>query len=57
MISRKLTNVQIAWCVGQDIDDGDYVNRGIGFPELIAKIRPESCYIAYHTENGVLGFG
>ena len=53
----KLTNAQIAWRVAQDIQDGAYVNLGIGFPELVAQFQPEGRHITYHTENGVLGFG
>jgi 3-oxoadipate CoA-transferase beta subunit len=53
----KLTNAQIAWRAAQDIQDGAYVNLGIGFPEMIAKFQPEGRHITYHTENGVLGFG
>ena len=53
----KLTNAQIAWRAAQDIEDGAYVNLGIGFPEMIAKFQPEGRHITYHTENGVLGFG
>lgn len=53
----KLTNAQIAWRAAQDIEDGSYVNLGIGFPEMIAKFQPEGRDVTYHTENGVLGFG
>ena len=53
----KLTSAQIAWRAAQDIEDGAYVNLGIGFPELIAKYQPEGRHVTYHTENGVLGFG
>ena len=54
----KLSNAQIAWRAAQDIEDGAYVNLGIGFPELVAKFqRPGGCEAVYHTENGVLGFG
>jgi len=53
----KLSNAQIAWRAAQDIEDGAYVNLGIGFPEMIAKFQPEGREITYHTENGVLGFG
>lgn len=55
--SIKLSNDQIAWRAAQDIEDGAYVNLGIGFPEMIARFRPEGRFVAYHTENGVLGFG
>jgi 3-oxoadipate CoA-transferase beta subunit len=54
---QKLTNAQIAWRAAQDIEDGAYVNLGIGFPELIAKFQPEGRHVTYHTENGVMGFG
>ena len=53
----KLTNAQIAWRAAQDIEDGSYVNLGIGFPEMIAKFQPEGREVIYHTENGILGFG
>jgi len=52
-----LNNAQIAWRAAQDIEDGSYVNLGIGFPEMIAKFQPEGRDVTYHTENGVLGFG
>lgn len=57
MSLQKLTNAQIAWRAAQDLEDGSYVNLGIGFPELIARFQPEGRHITYHTENGVLGFG
>ena len=57
MAYTKLTNAQIAWRAAQDIEDGAYVNLGIGFPEMIAKFQPEGRDVIYHTENGVLGFG
>ncbi|MGY9048454.1 3-oxoadipate CoA-transferase subunit B [Puniceibacterium antarcticum] len=52
-----LSNAQIAWRAAQDIEDGSYVNLGIGFPEMIAKFQPVGRDVTYHTENGVLGFG
>nr|WP_319249879.1 CoA transferase subunit B [uncultured Celeribacter sp.] len=57
LMEDKLTNAQIAWRAAQDIEDGSYVNLGIGFPEMIAKFQPEGRDVTYHTENGVLGFG
>ena len=53
----KLTNAQIAWRAAQDLQDGSYVNLGIGFPEMVAIFQPEGRHVTYHTENGVLGFG
>lgn len=53
----KLSNDQIAWRAAQDIEDGTYVNLGIGFPEKVATFQPEGREAIFHTENGVLGFG
>jgi 3-oxoadipate CoA-transferase beta subunit len=57
MTYTQLTNAQIAWRAAQDIEDGAYVNLGIGFPEMVAKFQPEGREAVFHTENGVLGFG
>ncbi len=57
MSIEKLTNAQIAWRAAQDIEDGAYVNLGIGFPEMVAQFQPEGREAVFHTENGVLGFG
>ena len=54
---EKLSNAQIAWRAAQDIEEGAYVNLGIGFPEMVAKFQPEGREVIFHTENGVLGFG
>jgi len=54
---QRLNNAQIAWRAAQDIQDGAYVNLGIGFPEMIAKYQPKGRHVTYHTENGILGFG
>lgn len=53
----KLSNAQIAWRAAQDIQDGAYVNLGIGFPEMVAKYQPAGRSAIFHTENGVLDFG
>jgi 3-oxoadipate CoA-transferase beta subunit len=53
----KLSNAQIAWRAAQDIEDGAYVNLGIGFPEMVAQYQVEGREAIYHTENGVLNFG
>jgi 3-oxoadipate CoA-transferase, beta subunit len=56
-MTAKLSNAQIAWRAAQDIPDGAYVNLGIGFPEMVAKFKPDGRQVIYHTENGVLDFG
>ena len=53
----KLTSTQIAWRAAQDIEDGAYVNLGIGLPEMVAKFQPSGKQAIFHTENGILGFG
>jgi len=53
----KLSNAQIAWRAAQGIEDGAYVNLGIGFPEMVAQFQPEGREAIFHTENGVLDFG
>lgn len=54
---EKLNNTSIAWRAAQDIQDGAYVNLGIGIPELCAQFQPQGRKAIFHTENGVLGFG
>ncbi|WP_269396693.1 3-oxoacid CoA-transferase subunit B [Limimaricola sp. G21655-S1] len=53
----KLSNAQIAWRAAQDIEDGSYVNLGIGFPEMVARYQVAGRKAIYHTENGILDFG
>lgn len=53
----KLSNAQIAWRAAQDIEDGAYVNLGIGFPEMVAQYQPPGRQAIFHTENGILDFG
>lgn len=48
---------QMAQRCAQDIEDGSYVNLGIGIPEKVAQYVPEGREVIYHTENGLLGMG
>ena len=54
---KKLTRPQIAWRIAQDIQDGAYVNLGIGAPVLVANYLPEDREVIIHSENGILGMG
>jgi len=52
-----LNRRQIAWRAAQDLNDGAYVNLGIGLPTLVADFIPTDREIVLHSENGVLGVG
>lgn len=57
MSATPLTRPRIAWRIAQDIEDGAYVNLGIGMPEMVANHLPEGREIVIHSENGLLGMG
>ncbi|MEN6669022.1 3-oxoacid CoA-transferase subunit B [Psychrobacter sp. B38] len=48
---------EIAQRVAQDIEEGMYVNLGIGQPTRVADFLPKDKDIFLHSENGVLGMG
>ena len=52
-----LTRPQVAWRIAQEIEDGSYVNLGIGSPEMVANYVPADREIIFHSENGILGMG
>lgn len=54
---NRLTRDQIAARVARDIQEGAYVNLGIGLPTLVANHLPHDKEIFLHSENGVLGMG
>jgi 3-oxoadipate CoA-transferase beta subunit len=54
---KPLTRQQIAWRAAQDLDDGAYVNLGIGLPTLVADYIPAAREVVLHSENGILGMG
>lgn len=51
------TREQMAQLVAEDIQDGAYVNLGIGIPELVVQYVPAGREVIFQTENGLLGMG
>lgn len=47
----------IAKRIAQELQDGMYVNLGIGIPTLVANYVPQSITVIFQSENGILGMG
>jgi 3-oxoacid CoA-transferase subunit B len=52
-----LTREQLAQRVAHELQDGYYVNLGIGIPTLVANYVPKGIEVMLQSENGLLGMG
>lgn len=52
-----LNKEQIAKRISRELQDGYYVNLGIGIPTLVANFIPEGINVVLQSENGLLGMG
>src|SRR5919112_514078 len=53
----SLDKFGIARRIAQELQDGMYVNLGIGIPTLVSNYVPKGIIVIFQSENGILGMG
>lgn len=56
-MDKQSVRERIAKRAEKEINDGDYVNLGIGMPTLVANFISENKRVVLQSENGLLGIG
>ena len=51
------TRDEMAVIAASELNNGDYVNLGIGIPTLVANNLPKNISVTLQSENGILGMG
>ncbi len=56
-MKERLDDQTIALRVAKELQDGWYVNLGMGIPTLVSNFVPEGRTVFFQAENGLLGYG